>query len=95
MPVAGKGRLDIINTTDSSSLATSVRAKGYRDSSELRTETANGSRLQADSNVAVHAGADASAPQDLSVRGSSITAGLNPDSAGRAMLRASGNVDFG
>jgi hypothetical protein len=54
MLVAGKGRVDIVNTTDSSSLATSARAKGYRGSDELHTETVNGSRLQAEGNVTVH-----------------------------------------
>ena len=108
MLVAGKGKVDIVNTTDSNSLAMSVRTKGYRGSSDLRTDTANGSRLQADGSVAVYAGAtrdaagnlvvstDGSTPaQDLTVRASSIAAGLNPDSAGRVTLRASGNVDIG
>jgi filamentous hemagglutinin len=107
MLVAGKGRVDIVNTTDSSSLATSARAKGYRGSDELHSETVNGSRLQAEGNVTVYAGAErdasgnfvvrpdgSAAPQDLTVRASSIAAGMNPDSQGRATLRASGNVDI-
>ncbi len=86
----------------------SVRTKSYRGSSDVRTETVDGSRLQADGNIAVYAGAErdsagrmvvrtdgSAAPQDLTVRGSSIAAGLNPDSEGRAVLQASGNVDVG
>ena len=107
MLLAGKGRVDIVNTTDSSSLATSARARGYRGSDELHTETVNGSRLQAEGNVTIYAGAErdasgnlvvksdgSAAPQDLTVRASSIAAGMNPDSQGRATLRASGNVDI-
>ena len=108
MLVAGKGRVDIVDTTDSNSVSMSVRTKGYRGNSDVRTETVDGSRLQADGNIAVYAGAErdsagrmvvrtdgSAAPQDLTVRGSSIAAGLNPDSEGRAVLQASGNVDIG
>jgi filamentous hemagglutinin len=107
LAIAAQGPVTIVNSTGSSTVQMSARALKYRSSTDLATDTVIGSKLAAGGQVSVHAGVEQDADgnlrfnpsagkagSDLTLRGSSIVAGLNPALDGQVSLGATGRTEL-
>ncbi|MFS0757394.1 hemagglutinin repeat-containing protein [Noviherbaspirillum sp. 1P10PC] len=107
LAIAAQGPVNIVNSTGRSTLNMSARTSSYRSSTDLTTDTVIGSKLAAGGQVSVHAGVEQGADgslrfnpsagkegSDLTLRGSSIVAGLNPALDGKVSLGATGRTEL-